>query len=60
MIKGLFVTIIAALFILNHAKLYQVVAVITPGARYHINELYDGKETYRFWGEVTPVGLRQM
>lgn len=28
--------------VLAEAKLYQVVAVLTPGARYHINDLYDG------------------
>lgn len=34
------------LFILNlvsiNCKLYQVVALLTPGARYPINDLYDG------------------
>lgn len=27
---------------LAHAKLYHVVAVISEGARYHVNDLYDG------------------
>lgn len=41
------------------AKLYQIVAVISPGARYPVNDLYDGGETRVKWGEITSVGLRQ-
>jgi hypothetical protein len=42
------------------AKLYQVVALISSGARYHINDLYDGSSTKPKWGQVTPVGFRQL
>lgn len=52
--------ILATLFLsLVHTKLYQVVAVISPGARYPVNDLYDGGETRAKWGEITSVGLRQ-
>lgn len=50
---------IVTLLALTHSKLYQVVAVISPGARNHINDLYDGADTKHKWGELTPVGLRQ-
>ena len=43
----------------NQAKIYHVASVITPGARYHLNDLYDGSMTYSKWGELTPIGLRQ-
>lgn len=42
-----------------HSKLYQVVAILAPGARYHLNDLYDAKDYKSKWGEITPVGLRQ-
>jgi hypothetical protein len=57
--KGLFISFLLLLLAGINAKLYQVVAVIAPGARYHINDLYNGKETQSVWGETTPVGLRQ-
>jgi hypothetical protein len=44
---------------LVEAKLYGVVAMISEGARYHTNSLYDGGETKDRWAQVTPVGLRQ-
>lgn len=56
--QGLLIGLIA-LFVLSQGKLYQAVAVIAPGARYHINDLYDGGETRNRWGEISPVGLRQ-
>ena len=33
--------------------------MISEGARYHVNDLYDGVVTKNRWGELTPVGLRQ-
>jgi hypothetical protein len=56
-----FISLICILIALlpTSSKLYQVVAVISPGARYHVNNLYDGSETINKWGEITPVGLRQ-
>jgi hypothetical protein len=41
--KGLFISFLLLLLAGINAKLYQVVAVIAPGARYHINDLYNGK-----------------
>jgi hypothetical protein len=46
--------------IFAETKLYQVVTVLTPAAGYHINDFYDGAQTKTQWGEITPVGLRQM
>lgn len=39
---GCFMITMTALLALSISKLYQVVAVISPGARYHLNNLYDG------------------
>ena len=60
MMRLFFLVIVAAVLSLHEGKLYQVLAVISPGARYHVNQLYDGKEMYKVWGEITPVGMRQM
>jgi hypothetical protein len=57
--KGLFIILCLLLAAGINSKLYQVVAVIAPGARYHLNDLYDAKDYQNFWGEITPVGLRQ-
>jgi hypothetical protein len=40
-------------------KLYQLVSLFRHGARYHINNLYDGNATREVWGELTAVGMRQ-
>lgn len=57
--KGLFIIALVLLISSIQSKLYQVVTFIAPGARYHINDLYDAKEYQKQWGEITPVGLRQ-
>ena len=46
-------------FIVSEPKLYHVVAVLSEGARYHVNSLYDGAEFKDKWGQITPVGFRQ-
>lgn len=51
--------LIALLPLILTAKLYQAVTLIAPGARYHLNDLYDAPQTKKMWGEITPVGLRQ-
>lgn len=51
--------LLALLPLVLTAKLYQVVAMLTPGARYHVNDLYDAAQNKKMWGEITPVGLRQ-
>lgn len=51
--------IITFLLGLLQAKLYHVVAVISPGARYPINDFHDGNDTRAKWGELSSVGLRQ-
>lgn len=35
---------------LCNSKLFQTVALISHGARYHTNDLYDGGETKSLWG----------
>lgn len=47
--QGFFITL-CLLLIASEARLYQVVAVLAPGARYHINDLYDGGSTKNQWG----------
>ena len=37
--------LLALLSLVLTAKLYQVVALLTPGARYHVNDLYDGAQS---------------
>lgn len=32
------------------AKLFQVVSLFRHGARFHINSLYDGNDTFSQWG----------
>jgi hypothetical protein len=47
--QGLLIALCLLLWVAE-GKLYQVVAAIAPGARYHINDLYDGGETKNQWG----------
>ena len=44
---------------LTSSKLYQIIAMTASGARYHLNDLYDGKQTKNQWGQITSVGLKQ-
>jgi hypothetical protein len=39
------IILITASTIIAQTKLYQVIAVLTPAARYHLNDLYDGAQT---------------
>jgi hypothetical protein len=32
------------------AKLYQVLTLLAPAARYHLNDLYDASTTKKMWG----------
>lgn len=57
--KGLLIILALCLATQISCKLYQVVAILAPGARYHTNDLYDAKDYISKWGEITPVGLRQ-
>lgn len=57
--KGLLIILTLCLATQITSKLYQVVAILSPGARYHLNDLYDGKDYKPKWGEITAVGLRQ-
>jgi hypothetical protein len=43
---------------LAYCKLYQVVSLFRHGARYHINDLYDGNSTKALKGELTAVGMK--
>jgi hypothetical protein len=53
----LLVTLIV--FYTAQSKLYQVVSQFRHGARYHLNDYYDGNSTRDLWGELTAVGMRQ-
>ena len=55
----IFTLLILLTFANVHAKVYYAVAMISGGARYHVNDLYDGQATKDRWGQLTPVGLRQ-
>jgi hypothetical protein len=59
MIKIYLLLLFSLVLPLTHTKIYHVVSMISEGARYHINDLYDGVLTKDRWGELTPVGLRQ-
>lgn len=48
--KGLLIITVVLLIAAIQSKLYQVVAFIAPGARYHINDLYDAKTYEKQWG----------
>jgi hypothetical protein len=56
-IKYLFV--LAVILSIAETKLVQVVSLFRHGARYHLNDYYDGNSTKPFWGELTAVGMRQ-
>lgn len=60
MIKD-FITIICliALLITTKAKLYQVVSQFRHGARYALNNYYDGSFSAELHGELSAVGMRQ-
>ena len=40
--RTILLLLIAALLLPVHTKIYQAVAMISEGARYHVNDLYDG------------------
>jgi hypothetical protein len=42
--RGLLIvlSLLCLLLAISHAKLYQVVAMLAPGVRYHLNDYYDG------------------
>lgn len=42
--------LLLALISQTQPKLYQLVALTSSGARYHINDLYDGSATKNRWG----------
>lgn len=44
------IILLAITVILAEAKLYQAVAILSPAARYHLNDLYDGAQTKDEWG----------
>lgn len=41
------------------SKLYQLFSLNRHGARYHVNNFYDGADTKPLWAELTAVGMRQ-
>ena len=50
------------IFIALHASLADLVYLAdlaNPGARYPLNDLYDGNATSQSWGELNSIGLRQ-
>lgn len=46
-------------FTFAFAKLYQVASVCRHGARYHVVDIYDAKDTFPLRGQLTAVGMRQ-
>ncbi len=56
--QGLLI-VLCVLLATAEGKLYQVVAVLAPGARYQPNDLYEEENGYIGLDEITPVGLRQ-
>lgn len=48
--KIIAIFLLLSLISIGQAKLYSVVAVIAPGARYHLNDLYDGGQFKTRWG----------
>ena len=41
------------------SKLLYVATVLRHGARYPISDMYDGKDTSKFHGQLTTIGMRQ-
>jgi hypothetical protein len=60
MLSQLIKTILAlGLLFCAESKLYQVVSMSRHGARYYVNDFYDGNSSRDVWGELTAVGMRQ-
>lgn len=59
MIDISYLVIVIVLLGLVSAKLVYVVDVGNSGARYPVNDLYDGKQVESMWGQITGVGMRQ-
>ena len=41
------------------SKLLYVATVLRHGARYPVSDMYDGKDTSKFHGQLTSIGMRQ-
>lgn len=56
----IYVTILLMFFtVLASSKQLYMATVFRHGARYPLNNMYDGKQTAAFHGQLTSVGLRQ-
>ena len=40
-------------------KLIYIVDIANPGARYPLNDLFDGNSTADQWGQLNSIGMRQ-
>ncbi len=57
MCKSLILTLLV--FSITSAKLIWLADIAYPGARYPINDIYDGKDNPTMQGQLNTVGMRQ-
>lgn len=44
---------------LASSKMVYLIDIGNPGARYPMNDLYDGNTTTASWGQLNSIGMRQ-
>ena len=57
--KTLKIIVLLLLGICTLGKLVYLTELYRHGARYPVNDYYDGKETKPFHGQLTGIGMRQ-
>ena len=55
----MYIPIIILLINIIYSKMIYLVDIGNPGARYPINDLYDGNTTSSQWGQLNSIGMRQ-
>lgn len=53
------ILLLAITLLVTQAKLAYMSTIFRHGARYPVNNMYDGKETVNMHGNLTSVGLRE-
>lgn len=59
MVFSLKISIAFILLFIANCELLSIVTLCRHGARYHLNDQYDGNSTYAMWGQLTGVGMRE-
>lgn len=54
-----FIIVLIGLLLLTNCKLVYLTELFRHGARYPVSDIYDGKDTKPYHGQLTSIGMRQ-